>query len=455
MDQWPSSTFSCAGRTSTKDRLSRSSHFGNHAQFDQQRKLYCPVIRRYQLYPNACGGYGLALKSRRHPILNTKGFGNRGDGGRIFHLPILGGITITMENSLNTLTTFPVVFPDEEEKGHIISSLFSKVRSKFGATSPGNEGSSSWLPGGGGSGGGGGDGTTGRGGRDALGESEGQPGSRLRPDMGKGKGSSLMPSPLRISTALTPDESIGSSSSSPTAANPIQSRQRSSNVTDDSYPPSIQQASIHSDRLMNRPSFTRSMTVRDPAPAVLSTTPVVRSQDWAHMHTGEGNFTRNRRDSNASQFSNHPSASLPHHHHIKNLSASNGYNRVRRLSSSGLSTSPSSSNLSASALEQLDLSHIPGFSIADDARSIRTDEGLKRNGSVTKIIRRLRGEGLSKQYWMADENCKECYDCKSVFSTWRRKHHCRICGQIFCSRCAPNIIKGECGFCFSVKKRFS
>lgn len=50
--------------------------------------------------------------------------------------------------------------------------------------------------------------------------------------------------------------------------------------------------------------------------------------------------------------------------------------------------------------------------------------------------------GLSRDYWMDDENCKECYDCKSVFSAWRRKHHCRICGQIFCSRCASNIIKG-------------
>lgn len=60
---------------------------------------------------------------------------------------------------------------------------------------------------------------------------------------------------------------------------------------------------------------------------------------------------------------------------------------------------------------------------------------------------------------MDDENAKECYDCKSVFSAWRRKHHCRICGelgvcsclhpaktiqgQIFCSRCASNIIKGS------------
>ncbi|OBZ68491.1 1-phosphatidylinositol 3-phosphate 5-kinase FAB1, partial [Grifola frondosa] len=102
---------------------------------------------------------------------------------------------------------------------------------------------------------------------------------------------------------------------------------------------------------------------------------------------------------------------------------------------------------------------IPGFPIQDsDARSIRTTVSIRRSASVSKVIRRIRGEGeqgfmvslndltsfagLSRDYWMDDELCKECYDCKSVFTTWRRKHHCRICGQIFCSRCASNIIKG-------------
>ncbi|KAI0035107.1 hypothetical protein K488DRAFT_43997 [Vararia minispora EC-137] len=85
---------------------------------------------------------------------------------------------------------------------------------------------------------------------------------------------------------------------------------------------------------------------------------------------------------------------------------------------------------------------IPGFPIQDDARSIRTMTSIKRSDSVTKVMRRIRGEGLSREYWMDDENCKECYDCKSVFTAWRRKHHCRICGSIYCSRCASNIIKG-------------
>ena len=91
---------------------------------------------------------------------------------------------------------------------------------------------------------------------------------------------------------------------------------------------------------------------------------------------------------------------------------------------------------------------IPGFPIADDARSIKTSTSIgPKNASVSKVIRRLRGEGehrmaalieakdddlrllgLSRDYWMDDESCKDCYNCKSVFTTWRRKHHCRICG---------------------------
>jgi 1-phosphatidylinositol-3-phosphate 5-kinase len=126
---------------------------------------------------------------------------------------------------------------------------------------------------------------------------------------------------------------------------------------------------------------------------------------------------------------------------------------------------------------------IPGFPIADDARSIKTSTSVgPKSASVSKVIRRLRGEGehsiadltgvnsgmtcsslgLSRDYWMDDESCKDCYKCKGVFTTWRRKHHCRICGmqphtarnalifsrrsllgQIFCSRCASNIIKGS------------
>lgn len=43
---------------------------------------------------------------------------------------------------------------------------------------------------------------------------------------------------------------------------------------------------------------------------------------------------------------------------------------------------------------------IPGFPIQDDARSIHTSTSLKRSASVSKVIRRIRGEGRSASpFW--------------------------------------------------------
>lgn len=125
-------------------------------------------------------------------------------------------------------------------------------------------------------------------------------------------------------------------------------------------------------------------------------------------------------------------------------------------------------------------SAIPGFPLskdilADDMRSLRSGStrmpfseypedlptrsaaqaGLQT--SADAIVHRMRGQSLSRKFWMADENAKECRECLTVFTPFRRKHHCRICGQIFCGRCAAHIMKGRrfdyegmirvCNFC--------
>ncbi|CAG8545834.1 16742_t:CDS:2 [Acaulospora morrowiae] len=97
-------------------------------------------------------------------------------------------------------------------------------------------------------------------------------------------------------------------------------------------------------------------------------------------------------------------------------------------------------------------------------RSVQTTSSVS-NGYISKVIRRLRGEGVNKDYWMADDACKECYGCNIHFTIYRRKHHCRICGQIFCSKCASNIISGEkfnhegsmrvCNWCSKIMKEYS
>ncbi|XP_026331013.1 putative 1-phosphatidylinositol 3-phosphate 5-kinase [Hyposmocoma kahamanoa] len=64
------------------------------------------------------------------------------------------------------------------------------------------------------------------------------------------------------------------------------------------------------------------------------------------------------------------------------------------------------------------------------------------------------------RYWMPDDISRECYECATRFSALRRRHHCRVCGQIFCSRCCSQRVPGQifgcagglrvCNYCCNV-----
>ena len=47
----------------------------------------------------------------------------------------------------------------------------------------------------------------------------------------------------------------------------------------------------------------------------------------------------------------------------------------------------------------------------------------------------LKNGGIPKKYWMNDAFVSDCLNCFRPFTPFRRKHHCRFCGQIFCSEC--------------------
>ena len=40
--------------------------------------------------------------------------------------------------------------------------------------------------------------------------------------------------------------------------------------------------------------------------------------------------------------------------------------------------------------------------------------------------------------WLDDSLCRQCYKCNTLFTFFTRKHHCRLCGLIFCYKCIKN-----------------
>ncbi|KAJ7980516.1 1-phosphatidylinositol-3-phosphate 5-kinase [Quillaja saponaria] len=52
-------------------------------------------------------------------------------------------------------------------------------------------------------------------------------------------------------------------------------------------------------------------------------------------------------------------------------------------------------------------------------------------------------QNVSRDFWMPDQSCRVCYECDSQFTIFNRKHHCRLCGRVFCAKCTANSIPAQ------------
>jgi len=47
---------------------------------------------------------------------------------------------------------------------------------------------------------------------------------------------------------------------------------------------------------------------------------------------------------------------------------------------------------------------------------------------------------LERPKWIPDEDRTNCKRCEQGFSVTKRRHHCRNCGEIYCSSCSSKLI---------------
>ena len=107
-----------------------------------------------------------------------------------------------------------------------------------------------------------------------------------------------------------------------------------------------------------------------------------------------------------------------------------------------LSSNLSPSRASTSDTESLDnppLLTIPtkllarsngAFPIRNDGLHSLASARTHRDPRTMNVFSQVKNKLLNKEYWMKDENARDCFYCGDSFSTFRRKHHC---SKSYCS----------------------
>ena len=119
-----------------------------------------------------------------------------------------------------------------------------------------------------------------------------------------------------------------------------------------------------------------------------------------------------------------------------------------RVSQSRLPGFARTSSSDSMATNQNTTSHIRFSNVGNDG------PGDSRGGSVGTpkiVLNKLRSKLLSKEFWMRDENAKDCFHCQQQFTTFHRKHHCRTCGQIFDNGCTTLLPGNSFGISGTVR----
>lgn len=86
---------------------------------------------------------------------------------------------------------------------------------------------------------------------------------------------------------------------------------------------------------------------------------------------------------------------------------------------------------------------------ADSEREpVRRTEAAIRSSAANADVAKI----LAKRVWIQDTERSACHKCNASFHIFLRRHHCRLCGDIFCDACSSFVWepygKRVCGSCY-------
>ncbi|XP_046905511.1 FYVE and coiled-coil domain-containing protein 1 [Hypomesus transpacificus] len=68
---------------------------------------------------------------------------------------------------------------------------------------------------------------------------------------------------------------------------------------------------------------------------------------------------------------------------------------------------------------------------------IKDKDALWQKSDALEFEQKQRAE---ERWWLVDKEATHCLGCQGHFTWWLRRHHCRLCGRIFCYYCSNNFV---------------
>ncbi|CAL8307816.1 unnamed protein product [Lota lota] len=68
---------------------------------------------------------------------------------------------------------------------------------------------------------------------------------------------------------------------------------------------------------------------------------------------------------------------------------------------------------------------------------LKDKDALWQKSDALEFEQKLRAE---ERWWLMDKEATHCLDCQGHFTWYLRRHHCRLCGRIFCYYCSNNFV---------------
>ncbi|KAL4161406.1 hypothetical protein PRNP1_001960 [Phytophthora ramorum] len=118
--------------------------------------------------------------------------------------------------------------------------------------------------------------------------------------------------------------------------------------------------------------------------------------------------------------------------------------RRRDKRKNGSSSSGGSTNNSEDESIRFDNTHRQSLSLTNDSASMAydSDDGIQTARTVStdaRLASRLlldHHHFVSREQWIPRSARKACYVCMREFNMLRKRHSCRMCGEVICSRCS-------------------